>query len=324
MEVNLKDELQFGVGAHGVLPVNVAGKDSALPLISAPGRVSSVGINTQAGLNNLVSLGGFLTGLAGPISGGFKALTGLEMPSIGLVIQALQSNSDVNVLSTPHLLAADNEESEISVGQNVPFQSGYAPSGLTNLLGSSGASSTSTTSALNAYSSLSNLIAPIQRQNVELKLKIKPQINEGDNVKLTIEEQTEEIASTDPALAPSAVITAYTARWNIETTMQECRSCLGLETTRGWCRRTVLRAAPCLFGLYSVVAVLFDRLPPGGRSGAVSWPGKEGVAFSDALAAVRRWVWTEGVFPQAGAAVALEQLPPHARELLLNALTPAA
>jgi general secretion pathway protein D len=198
MEVNLKDETQFGVGAHGVLPVNVAGKDSALPLISAPGRVSSVGINTQAGLNNLVSLGGFLTGLAGPISGEFKALTGLEMPSIGLVIQALQSNSDVNVLSTPHLLAADNEESEISVGQNVPFQSGYAPSNLTSLL--AGSSTTSTTTAL---AGLSSYIAPIQRQNVELKLKIKPQINEGDNVKLTIEEQTEEIASTDAALGPT-------------------------------------------------------------------------------------------------------------------------
>ncbi|HSM92734.1 MAG TPA: type II secretion system secretin GspD [Anaeromyxobacteraceae bacterium] len=197
MEVNLKDELQVGVGAHGIVPVNVAGKESALPLISAPGRVSSLGLNTQAGLTNLVSLGGFLTGLAGPVSGEFKALTGLEFPSIGLVIQALQSNSDVNVLSTPHLLAADNEESEISVGQNVPFQSGYAPTNLTSLL------SGSTTSSTTALAGLSSYIAPIQRQNVELKLKIKPQINEGDNVKLTIEEQTEEIASTDAALGPT-------------------------------------------------------------------------------------------------------------------------
>jgi general secretion pathway protein D len=101
------------------------------------------------------------------------------------------------VLSTPHLLAADNEESEISVGQNVPFQSGYAPTGLTSLL--SGTSATAATS----LAGLSSYIAPIQRQNVELKLKIKPQINEGDNVKLTIEEQTEEIASTDQLLGPT-------------------------------------------------------------------------------------------------------------------------
>lgn len=73
--------------------------------------------------------------------------------------------------------------------------------------------------------------------------------------------------TTDPALTPADVIGHYTARWNIETTMQECRSGLGLETTRGWCRRTVLRAAPCLFGLYSVVAVLFHRLPPERRAG---------------------------------------------------------
>jgi general secretion pathway protein D len=200
MEVNLKDETSVGVGAHGLVPASIGGESSVIPLVSAPGRVSSLGLNTQSGLNTLVGLGGFLTGLAGPVSADFKTLTGLEFPSIGLVIQALQSNSDVNVLSTPHLLAADNEESEISVGQNVPFQSGYAPPNLSSLLGGTG--TTGTTAASSLYG-LSSYIAPIQRQNVELKLKIKPQINEGDNVKLTIEEQTEEIASTDPALGPT-------------------------------------------------------------------------------------------------------------------------
>jgi hypothetical protein len=130
--------------------------------------------------------------------------------------------------------------------------------------------------------------------------------------------------TTDPALPPAGVIGHYTARWNIETTFQECRSHLGLETTRGWCRRTVLRAAPCLLGLYSVVAVLFHALPAGKRSGSVAWPGKAGVTFSDALAAVRRWVWAEGVFPRAGADAAVQQLPPEVWELLLSALAPAA
>jgi hypothetical protein len=130
--------------------------------------------------------------------------------------------------------------------------------------------------------------------------------------------------TTDTGLSPADVIGHYTARWNVETTMQECRSCLGLETTRGWCRRTVLRAAPCLFGLYSVVAVLFHQLPPGKRSGGVVWPGKAGVTFSDALTAVRRWVWSDGVFPRAGADVAVQQLPPEVRELLLSALAPAS
>jgi|SRR5215475_5471253 len=130
--------------------------------------------------------------------------------------------------------------------------------------------------------------------------------------------------STDPALTASLIITHYTGRWNIETTFQELRSYLGLETTCGWCPSTVLRAAPCLFGLYTVVALLFHFLPEPGRTGAVRWPGKVGVTFSDALTAVRRWLWAEGVLPQAGGGTALEKLPGPVRELLLTTLAPAA
>jgi hypothetical protein len=84
--------------------------------------------------------------------------------------------------------------------------------------------------------------------------------------------------------------------WNIETTFEEVRSCLHPETTCGWCRETVLRVTPCLFGLYSVVALLYDELPARRGVGSIEWPGKAGVTFSDALAAVRLWVWAEGVF----------------------------
>jgi hypothetical protein len=48
------------------------------------------------------------------------------------------------------------------------------------------------------------------------------------------------------------------------------------------------------------------------------------VTFSDALCAVRRWLWTEAVLPQAGAAGAIEKLPAPVRELLLTTLAPAA
>jgi hypothetical protein len=130
--------------------------------------------------------------------------------------------------------------------------------------------------------------------------------------------------STDPALDVAAIIAHYTSRWNIETTFQELRSHLGLETTRGWCQKTVLRAAPCLFGLYSVVAVLYHALPESKRTGAVQWPGKATVTFSDALSSVRRWLWGECVFPQAGCDGALEKVPGPLREVLLAALAPAA
>jgi hypothetical protein len=86
----------------------------------------------------------------------------------------------------------------------------------------------------------------------------------------------------------------------------------------------VLRAAPCLFGLYSVVTLLFAALPEQQRSGSVCWPGKSHGTFSDALTAVRRWLWTAWVFPQAGAATAIQQLPEPLRNLLLTALAPAA
>jgi general secretion pathway protein D len=99
-------------------------------------------------------------------------------------------------------VATDNEEAEITVGQNVPFPAASAPIGLQSLVsGAPGANQT--LGGLLGQSGLGSLYAPIQRQPVELRLKIKPQINEGGNIRLTIEEQTEEIASNDPQLGPT-------------------------------------------------------------------------------------------------------------------------
>ena len=69
------------------------------------------------------------------------------------------------------------------------------------------------------------------------------------------------------------VIETYTGRSSIETTLQEMRADLGLETTRGWKEATVLRLVTCLFGLISLVAVLYALFPvragrgPGGVAG---------------------------------------------------------
>jgi len=74
-------------------------------------------------------------------------------------------------------------------------------------------------------------------------------------------------------MSPEAVIAAYTGRWNIETTFEELRSFIGLETTRGWSRNTVLRAEPCLFGLYTVVVLAVRgacRLGGGGTGGRLA------------------------------------------------------
>jgi hypothetical protein len=131
--------------------------------------------------------------------------------------------------------------------------------------------------------------------------------------------------TTDTGLTPAAIIETYTGRWNIETTFQELRSYLGLETTRGWCRNTVLRAEPCLFGLYTVVALLYAALPAkAARVRGVAWPGKHDVTFSDAITAVRRWLWQEWVFAIPGHSEAFQKLPRPFRVLLLSGLAPAA
>lgn len=131
--------------------------------------------------------------------------------------------------------------------------------------------------------------------------------------------------STDLTLTAARVIEVYTGRWSIETTFQELRAYLGLETTRGWRERTVMRAAPCLFGLYSVVAVLYAALPAGtDQPGAVTYRGKTEVAFSDAITAVRRQLWLEGVFESHGQTEVFANLPRPFQAILLAALTPAA
>src|SRR5690606_39257411 len=110
----------------------------------------------------------------------------------------------------------------------------------------------------------------------------------------------------------------------IETTFQEARPCLGLETTRGRCRATVQRAAPGLFGLYAVVALLYHALPEGRRIGGVDGPGEVGVTSSDALSAVRRRTWSGWVVAQDDGGRAVQGLPPPIREVVHPALATAA
>jgi hypothetical protein len=79
-----------------------------------------------------------------------------------------------------------------------------------------------------------------------------------------------------------------------------------------------------LFGLYSVVAWLYNQLPTAQRLVIITWPGTSAVTFSDALTTVRRWIWSEGVLSLAGSNDAIEKLPPPLREALFTALAPAA
>jgi hypothetical protein len=135
----------------------------------------------------------------------------------------------------------------------------------------------------------------------------------------------ESFFTTDVTMSPQAVIETYTGRWSIETTFQEARSYLGLETTRGRVRNTVLRAEPSLLALYTVVVWLYAELPARYRRvRVVDWLGKSDVTFSDAITAVRRWLWVEWVFSLTGHREAFEKLGGPLQRIVLQGLAPAA
>jgi hypothetical protein len=131
--------------------------------------------------------------------------------------------------------------------------------------------------------------------------------------------------TTDPTMSVRSVIETYTCRWNIETTFEEVRSYLRVQTTRGWSRDTVLRVGPCLLGLYTIVTWLYAELPwRWSRVRAVDWPGKRDVTFSDAITVVRRWLWLEWVLAIPGHRDTFQKLEPGLRRILLNGLAPVA
>lgn len=93
----------------------------------------------------------------------------------GVLINALASDTRNNVLSTPSLLTLDNQEAEILVGQNVPFKSGsYQTPG----------------------SGSENPYTTVTRQDIGIKLKIRPHINDGETLRLEVEQENSEIASS--------------------------------------------------------------------------------------------------------------------------------
>ena len=100
-----------------------------------------------------------------------------------VLVRAIASDDEANVLSTPSLVMLDNEEAEIVVGQNVPFVTG----------------SQQTTGGL------ANPFQTIQRQDVGLTLKVKPQINEGNAIKLDITQEVSSVVSDSTSGAADIV-----------------------------------------------------------------------------------------------------------------------
>jgi general secretion pathway protein D len=120
-------------------------------------------------------LGGLTAGVFGPSF----SVAGQSIPSFGVMLQALEHNKDVNVISRPHLLTMDNMKASISVGQQIVFQ----------------------TSAVGAVTGTS-LISNYQRQPVALTMELTPHLNESDTVRLEIDGTIEDVAEGQSATAP--------------------------------------------------------------------------------------------------------------------------
>ena len=101
---------------------------------------------------------------------------------------------------------------------------------------------------------------------------------------------------TDLNLEPTAILGRFVSRWRIETTFQEAREHLGVETQRQWSDLAILRTTPALLGLYSLVTVwahgLMQTPSTVVRPHPAAWYKKHHPTFSDAMAAVRRVLWS--------------------------------
>ncbi|HEX9021799.1 MAG TPA: secretin N-terminal domain-containing protein [Nitrospirota bacterium] len=138
------------------------------------GNIGNVVVNGPAGLATM-------SGLAvGAVKGTFT-FKGVEYLNVGALLHALQTDSDVNVLSTPNILTLDNQKAEIMVGQNVPFITGQTQ---------------------NAITGSQTLFNTVNRQDVGIKLSLTPQITSDDNVRLEVNQEISDVIAstlTNPA-----------------------------------------------------------------------------------------------------------------------------
>jgi general secretion pathway protein D len=116
----------------------------------------------QAAVNSILGAGGGFAGFA----------TGIGNNGLfGTIINAVQSDTKSNILSTPSLVTLDNQEAKLLVGQEIPITTGEALS-----------------------KNFDNAFRTVQRQNVGIQLEVKPQINDGGSIKLAIRQEVSSIA----------------------------------------------------------------------------------------------------------------------------------
>jgi len=142
------------------------------------GTVVAGGTNFGAGSNNIINLGASIANKAPALAPGFN-IGVLRGANLAVLARALETDVNANILSTPNLLTLDNEEAKIVVGQNVPFITGsYAQTGA-NVTASP--------------------FQTIERKDVGLTLRIKPQVSERGTVKLQIYQEVSSVQDLNNA-----------------------------------------------------------------------------------------------------------------------------
>jgi len=182
-EVNTDKAAEFGIQWQG--PLGQAG-DSVIGFL---------GTNFGAAGNNILTLS--TQGLSGLSASGVTPGTGLNFGAVqrnngvyalGFLARALEQTGSGNILSTPNLLTLDNEEAKIVIGQNVPFITGrYTNAGTGN------------TGIVNPFQT-------IERKDVGLTLRVRPQISENGTVKLLISQEVSSVQASSVNSA-SGIIT---------------------------------------------------------------------------------------------------------------------
>jgi len=185
MEVSVNKAFNIGVEWRGLREIDNADVKRVLgPGSTALGMGGFTGQSIIPQVNPLTGAVTMPSGLSlGVIGAGIK-IGDLFFPNIGAVLQAYQKDSDVSILSTPQLLTINNEEAEINVGKNVPY--------ITR-------SDTSATIPGQTFGS------SYEYKDVGIILKITPNINEEQFVRLKIDQQVTKLADVQTSTTPTTL-----------------------------------------------------------------------------------------------------------------------
>jgi hypothetical protein len=123
--------------------------------------------------------------------------------------------------------------------------------------------------------------------------------------------ETRAILCTDLNQTPRQIVEWFLQRWQVEVTFQQVRAHLGVETQRQWSDLAIARTTPVLFGLFSIVTLLANRLAQGGTLPVrqAAWYRKQKATFSDAIALVRERIWLGAKSSTSGSARSTKKIP---------------